>query len=90
VSDTLGPEHWRQQEMLLLREVMKQVGKSLSPDVVCREMLHLCSELLGLNRGRILLADKLEDVASLPPEQALQPASASIRHAYGLTREEVA
>jgi Nif-specific regulatory protein len=89
-SDTLGEAHWRQQEMLLLREVMKQVGKSLAPDVVCREMLHLCSELLGLNRGRILLADNIEDVASLPPEQALQPASASIRHAYGLTRQEVA
>jgi len=40
-----------------MSEVMRLVGKSLAPEVVMREMLHLMSELLGLNRGRIVLAD---------------------------------
>ena len=38
---------WRAQELLLMSEVMRLVGKSLAPDVVLREMLHLMSELLG-------------------------------------------
>ena len=40
-----------------MREVMRGIGRSLAPAVVLREMLHLISELLGLNRGRIVLAD---------------------------------
>jgi Nif-specific regulatory protein len=40
------------------------------------------SELLGLNRGRIVLADG--------PVARGQPAGGRIRHAYGLTKEEVA
>ncbi|WP_425319734.1 sigma 54-interacting transcriptional regulator [Malikia spinosa] len=80
--------NWRAQEMLLMREVMKHIGKSLAPDLVLREMLHLCSELLGLNRGRILLADNLEAIMELPPGSSLQVTSASIRYAYGLTQPE--
>ena len=41
--------HWREQELLLMREVMKWVGRSLSSSEVLREMLHLMSELLGLS-----------------------------------------
>src|SRR6218665_1102197 len=48
---------WRAQELLLMSEVMRLVGQSLAPEVVLREMLHLLSELLGLNRGRVVLAD---------------------------------
>ncbi len=40
-----------------MREVMRLIGKSLAPGVVLREMLHLMSELLGLNRGRVVLTD---------------------------------
>ncbi|MFP3548752.1 sigma-54-dependent Fis family transcriptional regulator, partial [Rhizobium sp. SIMBA_035] len=40
-------------------------------------MLHLMSELLGLNRGRVVLAD---------PDRR----HGRIRYAYGLTKEEVA
>jgi Nif-specific regulatory protein len=83
-------ELWRPQEMLLLREVMKHIGKSQSPDVVFREMLHLCSELLGLNRGRILLADNLDEASELSSRRLLPVASAGICYAYGLTREEIA
>ena len=68
---------WRAQEMLLLQQVMGLIGRSLASDVVLREMLHLMSELLGLNRGRIVLRDETGETCS-------------IRHAYGLTREEVA
>ncbi|KNZ33082.1 MAG: Fis family transcriptional regulator [Methylibium sp. NZG] len=71
---------WRDQELLLLSEVMRLVGQSLAPEVVLREMLHLLSELLGLNRGRVVLADGADAVAD----------TSSIRYAYGLTRAEMA
>ncbi len=73
---------WRAQELLLLTQVMRGVGRSLAPEVVLREMLHLMSELLGLNRGRIVLADE--------PTGGPADGSARIQHAYGLTREETA
>lgn len=75
---------WRAQELLLLTQVMGGVGRSLAPEVVLREMLHLMSELLGLNRGRIVLADPAEG------EAAAGPGTSRIRHAYGLTRSEIA
>jgi Nif-specific regulatory protein len=73
----IPPSFWRQQEMLLFEQVMSLVGKSLSSDIVLREMLHLLSELLGLNRGRIVLRDEDTDTAR-------------ICVAYGLTKEEMA
>lgn len=88
---------WRAQELLLMSEVMRLVGKSLAPEVVLREMLHLISELLGLNRGRIVLADFVGDIALVgladrkpePRNPANHPTS-SIRYAYGLTKAEMA
>jgi Nif-specific regulatory protein len=89
---------WRAQELLLMSEVMRLVGKSLAPEIVMREMLHLMSELLGLNRGRIVLADfvgdiALEGLAERKPGTrragAAAPGSA-IRYAYGLTKTEMA
>ncbi|MFM9901574.1 MAG: sigma 54-interacting transcriptional regulator [Polaromonas sp.] len=88
---------WRAQELLLMTEIMRLVGKSLAPDIVLREMLHLISELLGLNRGRIVLADFVGDVAlegladrkPLARGAQVGPSSA-IRYAYGLTRAEMA
>ena len=65
-----------------MREVMRLIGRSLAPGLVLREMLHLMSELLGLNRGRIVLADEA-------PARAEAPRTASIQHAYGLTQAEV-
>ena len=75
--------HWREQELLLMREVMKWVGRSLSSSEVLREMLHLMSELLGLNRGRVVLRD------SPAPGDLQSQTTASIRHAYGLTGMEM-
>ena len=67
-----------------MREVMRLIGRSLAPGLVLREMLHLMSELLGLNRGRIVLVDEA------PTAPAGAPRAASIQHAYGLTQTEVA
>jgi Nif-specific regulatory protein len=89
-AERSSEELWRPQEMLLLREVMKHIGKSQTPDIVFREMLHLCSELLGLNRGRILLADNLDEAGEQSSQRVVPVASAGIRYAYGLTREEIA
>ncbi|ABE46725.1 sigma-54 interaction domain-containing protein [Polaromonas sp. JS666] len=97
-SKSSADPQWRAQELLLMSEVMRLVGKSLAPEVVLREMLHLMSELLGLNRGRIVLADFVGDIAlqgladRKPATRAAgAPAPQSaIRYAYGLTREEMA
>ena len=80
-KDREQAEYWREQEMLLMREVMRAIGKSLTPQVVLREMLHLLSELLGLNRGRIVLADRVAGDAAV---------SGTVHYAYGLTRAEMA
>lgn len=71
------PAFWRAQEMLLLQHVMALAGKTLHPEPVFKEMLHLISELLGLNRGRIVLREE-------------NGQSGAIHFAYGLTREEMA
>lgn len=68
--------YWRTQEMLLLQQVTSLASKQLNTQIVFREILHLMSELLGLNRGRIIL---LEDNKKF----------GSIKYAYGLTRQEV-
>ena len=83
---------WRTQELLLLSQVVAALGKSLAPEVVLREMLHLMSELLGLNRGRIVLVDDVDLTAPAPARRRRDDAfeRASIRFAYGLTREEIA
>ncbi len=81
-----------------MSEVMRLIGKSLAPEVVLREMLHLMSELLGLNRGRIVLADFVGDIAlqgladRKPVARAAGAAApdSAIRYAYGLTRAEMA
>jgi Nif-specific regulatory protein len=84
---------WRAQELLLMSEVMRLVGQSLAPEVVLREMLHLLSELLGLNRGRIVLADSAdaaEGAAAGGSRRANAPGPSAIRYAYGLTSAEMA
>ncbi len=78
-----APTDWHAQELLLMREVMRLIGRSLAPGLVLREMLHLMSELLGLNRGRIVLVD------DAPTAPTGAPRTASIQHAYGLTQAEV-
>ncbi len=79
---------WRAHELLLMREVMRLISKSLAPGVVMREMLHLMSELLGLNRGRVVLAESPDTGDPGPESTAAVPAR--ICFSYGLTRAEVA
>lgn len=74
------PVHWQAHELLLMREVMRLVGQGQKAAVVLREMLHLMSEWLGLNRGRVVLAD-----AAVPG----RPPTARIQQAYGMTGAEV-
>ncbi|MDB5775365.1 MAG: transcritpional regulator, NifA subfamily [Herbaspirillum sp.] len=86
-GDSSAPS-WREQERLLLGEVMQLIGRSLAPNAIFREMLHLLSELLGLNRGRIVLLDGIDIEAG-----AIRPrlgADAKICYAYGLTKTEMA
>ena len=63
-----------------MREVLRLMGKSLKPAVVLREMLHLLSQLLGLNRGRIVLADRVAGNSAV---------SGSVQYSYGLTQAEI-
>ncbi len=77
-SPELSSSQWREQELLLLREVMRLVGRDPHPAPVLRKMLHLMSELLGLNRGRVVWLD---------PDN---PRRMTVRYAYGLTAAEMA
>jgi Nif-specific regulatory protein len=76
---TTDPERidWHQQEVLLIREVGKLLGRSVEPHFVIRQTLRLLSEWMGLNRGRVLLWDAAGE-------------SLRIRHWYGLVAEEAA
>jgi len=65
-----------EQEQLLIRESIRLLSRGLEPDKAIREMLHLLSELIGLNRGRVVLRDE--------PSGELR-----IRVAYGLTQREI-
>ncbi|MBC7573056.1 MAG: sigma 54-interacting transcriptional regulator [Herminiimonas sp.] len=70
------PEPWAKRELLAVREIAKLVGKSFEPGVTIRSMLHLLSELLGLNRGRVLLRNGVSN-------------EIAIAHAYGLRPDEI-
>lgn len=73
---TSTKEDLAEQEQLLIREGIRLLSRGLPPQKAIREMLHLLSELLGLNRGRVVLPD---------PETG----DLRIRIAYGLTKAEI-
>ena len=75
-SAVLPAERLQDEELLVIRESARLMGKSLEPGLVIREMLHLISEFLGLNRGRVVLQQPGSD-------------DYAIRYAYGLTQEEI-
>ena len=75
-SASLPAERLQDEEMLVIRESARLMGKSLEPGPVIREMLHLISEFLGLNRGRVVLRQPGSD-------------DYAIRYAYGLTQMEI-
>jgi Nif-specific regulatory protein len=69
-------ERLADEELLVVREAVALLGKSQDEAHVVREILHLLSEFLGLNRGRVVLPD---------PETG----ELRIVHAYGLTQDEI-
>ncbi len=77
VSAPRGHERWSDRELLILREMSKLLGRSLDARYAISEALHLLSELVGLNRGRVMLPDPVDD-------------RIAIRYSYGLTAAEVA
>lgn len=80
MTDRPAPGHVREhlinEELLVIREAVSLLGKSMDETYVVREILHLLSEFLGLNRGRVVRPD--------PTTGDLV-----ITHAYGLTRDEM-
>ena len=62
-------------ELLVVQEAARLITRSPDPEVAIQGILRLLSQLLGLNRGRVLLPE--------PRSGALR-----IRFAYGLTAEE--
>ncbi len=76
MTSTQPAERLHDEELLVIRESARLMGKSLEPGLAIREMLHLISEFLGLNRGRVVLRrSDANDYA--------------IRYAYGLTKAEI-
>ncbi|MNR79992.1 Nitrogen fixation protein VnfA [compost metagenome] len=71
-----GIVDWSEPQLFVTREISKLIGKSLDPAYAIRNMLHLLSEFLGLNRGRLFLFDA-------------QKQRLVIRYAYGLDDEEI-
>ncbi|WP_254067852.1 sigma-54-dependent Fis family transcriptional regulator [Burkholderia sp. L27(2015)] len=67
---------WPTQELFFRRELAEVIGRYSDSTKTFREIFHLLSELLGLNRGRLFLFDAATDRLIL-------------KHAYGLTREEM-
>ncbi len=74
--NTAPKEELGEHEQLVIREGIRLLSRGLPPEKAIREILHLLSELLGLNRGRVVLPD--------PTSGELR-----IRVAYGLTKAEV-
>jgi len=62
-------------ELLVIQEAARLLAHLNQPELVFGGMLRLMSQILGLNRGRIVLPD--------PESKTLR-----IRHAYGLTQAE--
>jgi Nif-specific regulatory protein len=69
-------EDLSEHEQLLIRKSISLLSSGLEPNKAVREMLHLLSELLGLNRGRVVVPDAATG-------------QLSILSAYGLTRREM-
>lgn len=68
---------WHALELQLLEALVHQLGEHGEPDPLLQAMLRLMAELLGLDRGRIVLP---------PPDGG----PARIRFSHGLTEAEIA
>ena len=70
------PPSTPESELLVVQEAAKLITRSSDPEPAIRAILRLLSQLLGLNRGRVLLPDS-------------ETGGLSIRDAYGLTDDEL-
>jgi Nif-specific regulatory protein len=64
-----------QSDVVVIEQAAKLIAHSTEPEYAIQSILRLLSQLLGLNRGRVLIPDEHSGVLH-------------IRYAYGLTREE--
>ena len=74
-SSLINPHTEMHADLVVVHEAAKLIGNSATPDDAIAGILRLMSELLGLNRGRVLL-----------PGDA--PERLQIRYSYGLQRSE--
>jgi Nif-specific regulatory protein len=82
ISARTDRSRWAREERLILRLMAKLATQSLNEGRAIFEVLHLMSELIGLNRGRVLLQNEPSGArASAIPELR-------IRYFYGLTRAQ--
>lgn len=66
---------WRAQEMLLLQQVIQNLGKDEGAHhTALKIMLQLMSEFFGLNQGRIVLQHTDDENASIYYSYGLSPA----------------
>jgi Nif-specific regulatory protein len=65
-------------EFIAIQQTVQQIEHAHNPAFAIHNILSICSRLMGLNRGRVVLKD---------PQQAN---ALVIAHAYGLTPEEMA
>ena len=62
-------------DLTVLHEAAKLIGHSATPELAITSTLRLMSQMLGLNRGRVLLPSSTDS-------------HLHIRYSYGLTTEE--
>jgi len=74
-SEALDGASTEQSDVVVIEQAARLIAHSTEPDYAIQNILRLLSQLLGLNRGRVLIPDE-------------QSGELRIRYAYGLTPEE--
>lgn len=72
---SVAQEEEKEADLLVIHEAARLLAHATTPDIAVTGILRLMSQMVGLNRGRVVLED--------PVSGALH-----IRYAYGLTPEE--
>ena len=72
--------------LLVVREVARLVGKRFEPAVTIRSMLHLVSELLGLNRGQVVLRNGMKNEIAIGDLHVLQIVASLIGQILNINR----
>ncbi|MEJ2441280.1 MAG: sigma 54-interacting transcriptional regulator, partial [Gammaproteobacteria bacterium] len=75
LSDTPDGSSTEQSDVVVIEQAARLIAHSTEPEYAIQNILRLLSQLLGLNRGRVLIPDE-------------QSGELHIRYAYGLTPDE--